>query len=60
MAKIVDRVVVFTQENHTTDNYFTSPQAGGAPSQLPGEAAPVVAGWLLFGRLEMNPAAAVR
>ncbi len=35
------------------------PQAGGAPSQLPGETAPIVAGWLLFGRLEMNSAAAV-
>ncbi len=30
MAKIVDRVVVFTQENHTTDNYFTSLRAWGA------------------------------
>ena len=30
MAKIVDRVVVFTQENHTTDNYFTSMRAWGA------------------------------
>jgi len=30
MAKTVDRVVVFTQENHTTDNYFTSLRAWGA------------------------------
>ena len=30
MAKIVDRVVVFTQENHTTDNYFTSLREWGA------------------------------
>ena len=30
MAKIVDRVVVFTQENPTTDNYFTSLRAWGA------------------------------
>ena len=30
MAKIVDRVVVFTQENHTTDNYFTSLRGWGA------------------------------
>ncbi len=30
MAKIVDRIVVFTQENHTTDNYFTSLRAWGA------------------------------
>ena len=30
MAKIVDRVVVFTQENHTTDNYFPSMRAWGA------------------------------
>jgi len=36
MAKIVDRVVVFTQENHTTDNYFTSLRAWGAN---------VVTGW---------------
>jgi len=30
MAKIVDRVVVFIQENHTTDNYFSSLRAWGA------------------------------
>ncbi len=30
MAKIVDRVVVFTQENHTTDNYFAPLRAWGA------------------------------
>src|ERR1700676_911358 len=30
MAPIVDHVVVFTQENHTTDNYFSSMRAWGA------------------------------
>jgi phospholipase C len=30
MAKIVDRVVVFIQENHTTDNYFSSLRQWGA------------------------------
>ncbi|MFL6163669.1 MAG: alkaline phosphatase family protein [Jatrophihabitantaceae bacterium] len=30
MAKLVDRVVVFVQENHTTDNYFASMRAWGA------------------------------
>ncbi|HET9647128.1 MAG TPA: alkaline phosphatase family protein [Microlunatus sp.] len=30
MARVVDHVVVFTQENHTTDNYFTSMRAWGA------------------------------
>jgi phospholipase C len=30
MAQIVDHVVVFTQENHTTDNYFRSMRAWGA------------------------------
>ena len=30
MARVVDDVVVFTQENHTTDNYFTSMRAWGA------------------------------
>jgi phospholipase C len=30
MAQIVDHVVVFTQENHTTDNYFSSMRAWGA------------------------------
>ncbi len=29
MAKIIDRVVVFIQENHTTDNYFPSMRAWG-------------------------------
>jgi hypothetical protein len=36
MAKVVDRVIVFVQENHTTDNYFTSIRAWGAN---------VAAGW---------------
>ena len=36
MAQIIDHVVVFTQENHTTDNYFTSMRAWGAN---------VAAGW---------------
>jgi len=27
MAQIVDHVVVFTQENHTTDNYFRAMRA---------------------------------
>lgn len=30
MAQLVDHVVVFTQENHTTDNYFRSMRAWGA------------------------------
>ncbi|MGH3600186.1 MAG: alkaline phosphatase family protein [Pseudonocardiaceae bacterium] len=30
MAKVVDRVVVFVQENHTTDSYFGSMRAWGA------------------------------
>jgi hypothetical protein len=30
MAQMVDHVVVFTQENHTTDNYFSSMRAWGA------------------------------
>jgi hypothetical protein len=30
MAQIVDHVVVFTHENHTTDNYFRSMRAWGA------------------------------
>ena len=30
MAQIVDHVVVFTQENHTTDNYFRAMRAWGA------------------------------
>src|SRR5581483_72450 len=30
MAQVVDHVVVFTQENHTTDNYFSSMRAWGA------------------------------
>src|ERR1700676_309460 len=30
MAQIVDHVVVFTQENHTIDNYFRSMRAWGA------------------------------
>ncbi|MGH8961907.1 MAG: alkaline phosphatase family protein [Jatrophihabitantaceae bacterium] len=30
MAQIVDHVVVFVQENHTTDNYFVSMRAWGA------------------------------
>ena len=30
MAKTVDRVIVLTQENHTTDNYFSSLRAWGA------------------------------
>ena len=30
MARVVDHVVVFTHENHTTDNYFTSMRAWGA------------------------------
>jgi phospholipase C len=30
MSKSVDRVVVFVQENHATDNYFTSLHAWGA------------------------------
>jgi phospholipase C len=32
MAQIVDHVVVFTQENHTTDNYFSSMRAWGQGS----------------------------
>jgi phospholipase C len=30
MAKLVDRVIVFVQENHTTDNYFRAMRAWGA------------------------------
>lgn len=30
MAKIVERVVVFVQENHTTDHYFSSLRTWGA------------------------------
>jgi hypothetical protein len=30
MTKMVDRVVIFVQENHTTDNYFSSMRAWGA------------------------------
>src|SRR5690242_4432956 len=30
MAQVVDHVVVFIQENHTTDNYFSSLRAWGA------------------------------
>ena len=30
MAALVEHVVVFVQENHTTDNYFRSMRAWGA------------------------------
>ncbi len=44
MASTVNRVVVFVQENHTTDNYFRSMRAWGAD---------VATGW----SLQPNPPA---
>jgi phospholipase C len=44
MTQLVDHVVVFTQENHTTDNYFSSMRAWGAN---------VATGW----PVQANPAA---
>jgi phospholipase C len=38
MAQIVDHVVVLTQENHTTDNYFSSMRVGGERGDRPGGA----------------------
>ncbi|HET9649489.1 MAG TPA: hypothetical protein VFP34_14850 [Microlunatus sp.] len=43
MARGVDHVVVFTQEDHTTDNYFTSMRAWGRtrpPAGLPSRTRP--------------------